>query len=185
MIGVRDVTARVPDLLPAQHLVCAPHAIGGVQDCGDPGAAPPGEHLASAGHTPSPDLSRPCPAQRAGPTAPQDPSPTSICHPRHALALAHRLGYTTMDHQEPATQQPPTHVTAAAQGDSASRQREPGLGIPAHRWRTCRHGPSGRRLHGLGNPHTRRNGMSRSRLGLLQPPSRAERGPTFGVPTGT
>src|SRR4051794_33061002 len=79
---------------------------------------------------------RPYPAQRAGPTAPQDSSPTSTCHPRHALALTGRLGYTMVAPQEPAAR-PPTHVTAAAQDDSASRQREPGLGIPTHRWRTC------------------------------------------------
>ena len=49
MMGVRDVAAGVPDLLSAQRLDCAPRAVGGVQDCGDLGAAPPGERLALAG----------------------------------------------------------------------------------------------------------------------------------------
>jgi hypothetical protein len=43
--------------------------------------------------------------------------------PGHARARARRLGYTTRDHQEPAAWAP-THVTAAAQGDSASRQAQ-------------------------------------------------------------
>src|SRR2546421_8829790 len=69
MIRVRDVAAGVPDLLSAQRLDCAAHAIGGIQDCGAPGAAPSGERLASTGGTPSAELGRPCPRQRAGPAA--------------------------------------------------------------------------------------------------------------------
>src|SRR6476661_8509999 len=48
MIRVRDVAAGVSDLLSAQRLNSAPHAIGGIQERGDPGAMPPGERLASA-----------------------------------------------------------------------------------------------------------------------------------------
>jgi DinB superfamily len=47
MIGVRNVAAGVPDLLSAQRLDCAPRAVAGIPDCGDPGAAPPGERVAS------------------------------------------------------------------------------------------------------------------------------------------
>ena len=35
MIGIRDVATRVPDLLSAQRLGCAAHAVGGIQDCRD------------------------------------------------------------------------------------------------------------------------------------------------------
>jgi hypothetical protein len=81
MIRFRDVAAGVPDLLSAQRLDCAAHAIGGIQDCGDPGAAPSGERLASPCCTPSADLSRPCPHQRAGPAAIQGRSPPSVRTP--------------------------------------------------------------------------------------------------------
>jgi hypothetical protein len=81
MMGVGDVAAGVPDLLSAQRLDCAPRAAGGIHDCGDPGAAPPGERVASAGHTPSADLDRSCPDQRAGPTPVHSPSPTAIRPP--------------------------------------------------------------------------------------------------------
>jgi hypothetical protein len=92
MIGVRDLAAGVPDLLSAQRLDCAPRAVGSVHDCGDLGAAPPGERVASAGRTPSADLGRSCPDQRAGPTPVQSPPPTTVRHPRHAPTLARRVG---------------------------------------------------------------------------------------------
>jgi putative transposase len=127
MIRVRDVAAGVPDLLSAQCLDCAPHAIGGIQDCGDPGAAPSGVRLAPAGCTPSVDLGRPCPHQRAGPAAIQGRSPPSVRYPGYSSALARRRDHTTMDRQAPAVRTP-THIPAAAQGDCAHGGREPGMG---------------------------------------------------------
>jgi hypothetical protein len=53
MIGVRDVAAGVPDLLSAQRVGCAAHAVAGIHDRRDPGGAPPGERRALAGQ-PSP-----------------------------------------------------------------------------------------------------------------------------------
>jgi hypothetical protein len=157
MIGVRDVAAGVPDLLSAQRLDCVPCAVGGVQDCGDLGAAPPGERRASAGRMSSTILGRPRLAQRVSPTTSPGSSPNPVRHPWHAPALACRLGQTTRDRQAPAVRTP-AHVTLAAPGDSAPRWREPRqLGIPTQCRRTRRPGPPGRRLHGLGDPHTRRN----------------------------
>ena len=156
MIGVCDVAAGVSDLLSAQRLDWAPRPIGSIHDRGDPGATPPGERLTPAGRPSSAVLGRPRPAQRPGPTTAQDPSPTAVRHPQHALTLALRRDHTTRDHLAPAIRAP-AHVTITAQGNSAPRQRESWRGIPAHRWRTRRHGPPGRRLHGLDDPHTRRN----------------------------
>jgi DDE domain len=67
MIDVCDVAARVPDLLSAQRLVRAPPALGGVQGRGDPGAAPPGERLASAGRPSASVLGGPCGVPEVGP----------------------------------------------------------------------------------------------------------------------
>jgi hypothetical protein len=97
MICVRDVAAGVSDLLSAQCLDCAPYALGDIQDCGDFGAASPGERLASAGRTPSADLGRRCPAQRADPATAQGPSSGPVRHPRHTLAMAQQLDQTTRD----------------------------------------------------------------------------------------
>jgi hypothetical protein len=164
MIRVRDVAAGVPDLLSAQCLDCAPYAIGGIQDCGDPGAASPGERLASAGRTPSADLGKPCPAQRAGPATAQGPSPGPVPHPRHTRAMTQQLDHTTLDRQAPAARTP-THPIVTAQGDGAHGGREPGLGLPAHHRRTCRHRAQDRRLHGLDDPPPRRDRSVPTTLG--------------------
>jgi hypothetical protein len=105
MIGVRDVATRVPDLLSAQRLGCAAHAVAGIHDRRDHGGAPPDERLASAAQPSSTILGRPRPDQRTGPTAPPD-SPTSVRHCRHAPALALQRDHTTRDHHAPAAQTP-------------------------------------------------------------------------------
>lgn len=102
MIRVRDIAAAVPDLLSAQRLDCALHAIGGIQECGDPRAAPSGER----------------------PAAIQGRSPPSARYPGHSFALARRRDHTTMDRQAPAVRTS-THIPAAAQGDCAHGGREP------------------------------------------------------------
>lgn len=109
MIRVRDVAAGVPDLLSAQRLDSATHAIGGIQERGDPGATPPGERLASANRTPSADLGRPRPHQRAGPATAQGTSPGPVRHSWHTLAMAHQLDQTTMDRQAPEVRAHPPH----------------------------------------------------------------------------
>jgi putative transposase len=51
---------------------------------------------------------------------------------RYSSALARRRDHTTMDRQAPAVRTS-THIPAAAQGDGAHGNREPGLGLPTHR----------------------------------------------------
>ena len=128
MIGFWDVAARILDVLSAQRLDCAAHAVGGVHDRGDPGAAPPGECLASAGRPSSPVLGRPRSPQRAGPAATQGLSPTSVPHlgtlvRGHADLVRRRWTAKRQQPRRPPTSSPLRRLVLRLAGENPSPRR--------------------------------------------------------------
>ena len=104
MIDVRDVAAGVRDLLSAQRLDRALHAVGVVQDRGDHGAAPAGERLAPAGRPSSIILGRPRLPQRAGPSS-RATKHADFCS--RLLPLRHRAPHQAVLLRRRRTRSPP------------------------------------------------------------------------------